>query len=105
MPQAIPTPAPWVIEDGRHLGIAVKIVGPPPNRVEGHPPVPICEMFELNWYANALLITNAHTLGQALSLFLRTYNDGCRHGFNLSWQESMDEVSQKAKAALAVAGL
>ena len=35
-----------------------------------------------------------------LSLFLRTYNDGRRHGFRETWAENMDAVAEQARAIL-----
>lgn len=59
------TPGPWQVADGRHLGICVCIEGPPLEWVEDNPPAPICEMFDLNWQANARLIAAAPELLEA----------------------------------------
>lgn len=46
---------------------------------------------------NAHLIAAAPELESTLSLFLRTYWDGCRHGFTKNWQESMEIVAEQAR--------
>ena len=40
------------------------------------------------------------TPAAVLSLMLRTYYDGTRHGFTDTWQENMEEVAAQARAVL-----
>lgn len=68
------TPGPWQVCDGRHLGICVRIEGPPLEWVEDNPPAPICEMFDLNWQANAALIAAAPDLLAELQGILRCFD-------------------------------
>ena len=40
------------------------------------------------------------TARDVLSLFLRTYYDGSRHGFSATWQENMEAVAEDARRLL-----